>query len=159
MKRLLPLIPLALAILWWGYRRAAVSNTRPGERMESQRVERVAPQIPFARPNAQELSNLKREFYLRHIGPTGIYPTRRPLMTDDRLRRTIEIQRERLDEAKARARQHGEAVRRYRRVATHRAPDWLTQLTARVSCGLFRDIGFHEGAIAAFTRLEEEWHG
>jgi hypothetical protein len=80
-------------------------------------------------------------------------------MTDDRLRRTIEIQRERLDEAMARARQHGEAVRRYRHVATHRAPDWLTQLTARVSCGLFRDIGFHEGAIAAFTRLEEEWHG
>ena len=80
-------------------------------------------------------------------------------MTDDRLRLTIEIQNERLDEALARLRNHAVAVKHYRQTVGHRAPDWLTQLTAKVSGLLARDVGFHEGAIAAFTRIEREWHG
>jgi hypothetical protein len=78
---------------------------------------------------------------------------------DDRLRLTIEMQRERLDEARADLRRHVLAVRHYRQTTGHRAPDWLTQLTANIGGELCREVGFNEGAIAAFERLEEEWHG
>ena len=80
-------------------------------------------------------------------------------MTDDRLRLTIEIQNERLDEAWTRLRNYGAAIKHYRQTVGHRAPDWLTQLTAKVSGLLAREVGFHEGAIAAFKRMEREWYG
>ena len=80
-------------------------------------------------------------------------------MSDDRLRLTIATQREWRAEALMRLRKHSAAVKHYRLTAGHRAPDWLTQLTAKVSGLLAREVGFHEGAIAAFKRMEREWHG
>ena len=80
-------------------------------------------------------------------------------MSDDRLRLTIATQQERRDEAWTRLRNHGAAIKHYRQTVGHRAPDWLTQLTAKVSGLLARDVGFHEGAIAAFKRMEREWYG
>jgi hypothetical protein len=61
-----------------------------------------------------------------------------------------------LSEAWGRLVRHAMAIERYWQASGHRAPMWLTQLTARVSCNLNWHIGYHDGVIAAALCMMEE---